>query len=128
MLSELYLSDWFEWARRHELPQAPGIYIIARGDMREIVYIGRTWGSGGLRDRIRSFHRSASTGQKGHAGGVTFHQKVGPAVDALFVRVHSPLAINPVDKIMRPYLDYAERRFIWEYVAQHGDLPPCNSE
>ena len=31
-------------------------------------------------------------------------------------------------KIMRPYIEYAERRLIWEHVSQHGDLPACNSE
>lgn len=128
MLSELYLSEWLEWSRRSELPQVPGIYIIGRGALPQIVYIGRTWGGGGLRDRVRAFNRSATTGQKGHAGGVTFNRVIGAVTDDLFVRVHAPVAINPIEKILRPYIDYAERRFIWEYVAQHGDLPPCNSE
>ena len=128
MLPELFLSEWLTWERRHELPDGSGIYLVGKGEPPRIVYIGRTWGLGGLRDRLRAFHRSATTGLKGHAGGVTFNRTIGPQTADLSVRVHVPLAINPVEKIVRPYLDYAERRFIWEYVAQHGELPICNSE
>lgn len=95
---------------------------------RSTVYIGRTWGAGGMRDRVRAFHRSATTGVKGHAGGVTFNRVYGAEVDKLHVRVHRPIAINPAEEILRPYIEYAERRLIWEYVERYGELPACNSE
>jgi len=85
-------------------------------------------GGGGVRDRIRAFHRSATTGQLGHAGGVTFHTKLGPDVGDLAVSVHLPIAINPDLAILRPYIEYAERRLIWEHVARLGALPECNSQ
>lgn len=128
MLQELFLSDWLAWDRRNELPNTSGIYVISTGEALSVIYIGRTWGAGGIRDRIRAFHRSATTGQKGHAGGVTYHSTLGPMVDDLCIRVHVPIAINPAEGIIRPYLDYAERRLIWEHVARFGQLPACNSE
>lgn len=125
MFTELHLSEAINWDKRGTLPSSSGVYVISKGDT---VYVGRTWGVGGLRERIRAFHRSATTGAKGHAGGVTFHEKFGPEVSNLKVKVHVPLAINPDKKIMRPYIEYAERRLIWEHVARTGELPPCNSE
>jgi len=117
-----------EWDRRGDTPELPGIYIIAKASVGDIVYIGRTWGAGGLRDRLRTFNRSATTGAKGHAGGVTYHNTIGADVSDLRVRVHQPIAINPDVAIIRPYIEYAERRLIWEFVERVGRLPLCNSE
>lgn len=128
MLNRLHLSDWLEWDRRGDTPELPGIYIIAKASVGDIVYIGRTWGAGGLRDRLRTFNRSATTGAKGHAGGVTYHNTIGADVSDLRVRVHQPIAINPDVAIIRPYIEYAERRLIWEFVERVGRLPLCNSE
>ena len=128
MLSALHLSPWQPWDDRHLLPECAGVYVIGKGDALQVVYVGRTWGKGGMRDRIRAFHRSATTGQKGHAGGVTYHGKFGPKVDQLKVRVHAPVAINPAQRVLRPYIEYAERRLIWEHVERHGELPACNTE
>lgn len=128
MLTDLHLSEWTPWSERHKQPDCAGVYVIGKGDVYGVIYIGRTWGSGGLRERLRAFNRSAVTGQKGHAGGLTYSQRFGPDVEDLSVRVHVPITINPDQKILRPYIEYAERRLIWEYVSQHGDLPACNSE
>jgi len=128
MLNTLHLSDWFEWDHRGDTPDLPGIYVIAKNSVGDIVYIGRTWGVGGLRDRLRAFNRSATTGVKGHAGGVTYHNTIGADVSDLRVRVHQPIAINPNFAIIRPYIEYAERRLIWEFVERVGRLPLCNSE
>ena len=38
--------------------------------------------------RLRTFHRSATTGNKGHAGGITYHGMFGPYVDDLSIQVH----------------------------------------
>jgi len=128
MLLNLHLSDWLPWAERRVAPDTPGVYLISRGRPGDVVYIGRTWGIGGLRDRLHAFHRSATTGLKGHAGGVTFHRVFGPPALDLFTCVHTTMAINPDPRILRPYIEYAERRLIWEHVEKHGDLPACNSE
>lgn len=125
---QIHLTDWLAWERRAEIADQPGVYVIAKESVGDIVYIGRTWGRNGLRDRLRQFHRSATTGIKGHAGGVTYHGVVGGEVDGLKVRVHVPVAINPSEDVLRPYIEYAERRLIWEFVERVGRLPLCNSE
>jgi hypothetical protein len=122
------LSEWLPWADRKNVPDTPGVYVIAKAKPGNTIYIGRTWAGGGLRERLSAFHRSATTGLKGHAGGVTFHRVFGPMTLDLFACVHQTVAINPDPRIMRPYIEYAERRLIWEYVEKHGDLPACNSE
>ena len=128
MLTTLYLSDWLNWDDRLDLPASSGIYIIAKGTETNVVYIGKTWGKGGLRKRISAFNRSATMGNSNHAGGVTYSQTFGNNVDDLSVRCHVPVAINPDPDILRPYIDYAERRLIWEHVERNGQLPVCNSE
>ena len=110
------------------MPQRAGIYVIAKGEPTNTVYIGRTWAAKGIRSRIRQFHRSASTGKKGHAGGVTFHGVFHGETSDLWVSVHLPVGIDQAGQILHPYISYAERRLIWEYVEVHGALPICNSE
>jgi hypothetical protein len=128
MFLNLHLTEWSSWDERRSIPATPGVYVIAKEKPGNVIYIGRTWGTGGLRDRLNDFHRSATTGLRGHAGGVTYHRVFGPTALDLFARVHVALAINPAEKILRPYIEYAERRLIWEHVEQHGELPACNSE
>ena len=124
----LHLTEPIEWADRSALPQQAGIYLISRGEPTNTVYIGRTWAAKGIRNRIRQFHRSASTGKKGHAGGVTFHGVFNGDTSGLWVSVHVPDGIDVTDHILHPYIAYAERRLIWEHVEVHGVLPVCNSE
>lgn len=115
------------WTQRTALPNEPGVYLITKGD--EIIYIGKTWGGEGLRGRISDFHRSATTGMKGHAGGVTFFGKFGPIDPAtISVAVHVPVVVRRDAEILNPYIQYVERRLIWEHVERHGRLPVCNSE
>ena len=125
---ELALSHPVAWTDRASLPDRAGVYLIARGEPGNTVYIGRTWGAKGIRHRIRTFHRSATTGQKGHAGGVTFHGVFDGDTTGLFVSVHLPDGIDPKPEILHPYIAYAERRLIWKHVEAHGGLPVCNSE
>ena len=125
---ELSLSNPISWGDRKTLPDRAGVYVIARGKPDNTIYIGRTWGAKGIRNRIRTFHRSAVTGLKGHAGGVTFHGVFSGDASDLFVSVHLPEGIDTKPEILRPYIAYAERRLIWEYVRLHGRLPVCNSE
>ncbi|WP_300012410.1 hypothetical protein [uncultured Roseobacter sp.] len=124
----LHLSEPVYWEERTGLPQQAGIYVIAKGDPSNTVYIGRTWGTKGIRGRIRQFNRSALTGQKGHAGGVTFHGLFDGDTTGLFVSVHLPNGIDLKPEILHPYIAYAERRLIWEHVEAHRGLPVCNSE
>lgn len=79
-------------------------------------------------DPIRAFHRSATTGKKEHAGGVTFHTKLDGDTNGLLVSTHLANGINSDPQILRPNISYAERGLIWEFVRDHGRLPRCNSE
>ena len=121
------LSVFLPWDRRGEYPDRPGLYAIARELPDNLIYVGLTMQSEGLRGRLRQFHRSATTGRLGHAGGVTYHKQFGPEVASLLVAVHLPYAINPDPKVMAPYIKFGERLLIWKHVARHGAMPACNS-
>ena len=122
----IHFTECLPWDRRDALPPEPGIYCIRKSG--DIVYYGKTWGEGGLRERIRDFNRSATTGRKGHAGGVTFHELFGNDVADLAVEVHVPRAVNRDPDVLYAYIQYVERRLIWEHVERHGLMPVCNSE
>jgi hypothetical protein len=124
----IHLSDWIAWSARESLPDDPGIYLIAKAAPGAVVYIGKTWGGDGLRGRIRGFNRSALTGLKGHAGGVTYHGRFGPVVGDLHIAVHVPIVVRRDPEILYAYVHYVERRLIWEHVERHGALPVCNAE
>jgi hypothetical protein len=125
---EIHLSEFLPWERRAQLPDTPGGYSIALRSAENVIYVGLTVQGPGLRGRLRQFHRSATTGQPGHAGGVTYYEKFGPDVSALLVAVHQPYAINNSPIVMRSYVQYAERCILWQYVARFGRLPECNIE
>ncbi len=110
------------------MPDTPGVYVIAKGNPDDKIYIGKTWGGDGLRGRLRAFHRSAKTGEKGHAGGVTYHNLYGATVDDLLIAYHSSRVIRDDLVILSSYILYVERALIWEHVELHGRLPACNSE
>lgn len=123
----IHLTQWTPWAERASLSADAGVYVIAKAG--EVVYVGKSWGAGGLRGRLADFHRSATTGQKGHAGGVTFFEKYGAInADEISVAVHVPIAVRREPEILYPYVQYVERRLIWEHVERHGHMPACNSE
>lgn len=128
MEAGIHLSDWLDWSDRISLPNCAGLYVISKGDRNNVVYVGRTWSAKGIRHRISAFHRSATTGNSGHAGGVTYNSVFGVDITDLFVRCHEPKTINPDPKILHPYIEYAERKLIWEHVEKFGELPVCNSQ
>jgi len=115
----IHLCELRPWAERAAISNEAGVYVIAKAG--EVVYIGKSWGNDGLRGRLATFNYSASTGQKGHAGGVTFFGKFGAIIaDEISVAVHVPIAIRREAEILYPYVQYAERRLIWEHVERHG--------
>lgn len=125
---DLQISEPICWSDRKELPELAGIYLIAKGEASNLIYMGRTWDRKGIRNRIRAFHRSATKGKKEHAGGGTFHTKLDGDTNGLLVSTHLADGINPDPQILRPYISYAERGLIWEFVRDHGRLLRCNSE
>ena len=127
MPMNIHLSPSMPWPERAALPNEPGVYVITKDG--DVTYIGRTWGFDGLRGRLGDFHRSATTGLKGHAGGVTFFGKFGPIDPTVIsVSVHVPVIVRREANVLNPYIQYVERRLIWEHVERHGQLPTCNSE
>lgn len=114
-----------DWERRSSLPDRPGVYLIARANAVDPIYIGETLGRGGLVSRMRQFHRSATTGKPGHAGGVTFHSLFGANVADLVLSAH--VAPSSEDKAkVAAFILFFERKLIWEYVLRNGRLPLCN--
>jgi hypothetical protein len=123
----IHWSEWTPWADRGKVPGDPGVHVISKSG--EIIYIGKTWGADGLRVRLAAFHRSASSGLKGHAGGLTFNGHFIVVDESqLAVRVHVPIIVRRDAEVLYPYVQYVERRLIWEHVEKFGRLPACNSE
>lgn len=114
------------WDRRGEVPKSPGIYAISKGTPENLIYVGLTQQTGGLRGRLGQFHRSATTGMHNHAGGVTYHKLFGPEVSGLIFTVHLAEIpkTSPLD--LSDYLRTAERSAIWQHIARHGRPPACN--
>ena len=90
----LHLTDWISWDQRSDLPSSPGVYLIAKERPGKIIYIGRTWGDGGLRKRVGQFNRAAMDRISNHSGGRTYHKNYGSQVDDLFVCSHIPKVIT----------------------------------
>lgn len=124
---EISFSDWLVWASRGELPKSPGVYVINKASAGGVIYIGLTAGKGGLRGRLRKFHRSATKGMKGHAGGLTFFRVFAGDVSDLSVRVHAVEQFVHDPKFMSAYVANIERRLLWEHIEEHRRLPVCNS-
>lgn len=123
-MGDIQLSEFLPWERRGDHPKLPGVYAIAKGQSDNLVYIGLTMS---LRRRLHQFHRSATTGQGNHAGGVTYNKRFGPDVSALLVAVHLPSAINASATVVGAYVQHAERLLILQHVERRGALPACNT-
>jgi len=95
-----------------KLPTSPGIYVIDKASAGGVVYIGLTAGKGGLRGRLRQFHRSASTGIRGHAGGLTYFRAFAGDVNGLSVRVHVVERFDYDPMLMSAYVAHIERRLL----------------
>lgn len=125
---ELSLSSPIRWSDRSKLPNLAGVYLIAKDDPENLIYIGRTWGNGGIRKRIAAFNRSATSGLKGHAGGVTFNGIFGVPSEDLWVSTHVNEQLQDDPTLLHPYVAFAERLLIWNFVKENRRLPKCNSE
>jgi len=93
-----------------------------------IFYIGETHGrSATLRKRLRSFYKSGSTGNLGHAGGLTYFKlDFDPDFDNVYFAV-LPCGIEN-HEVGTAWICFKERELIWNYADKHGRLPACNSE
>ena len=114
------------WHRRGEAPKSPGIYAISKGTPENLIYVGLTQQTHGLRGRLRQFHRSATSGANNHAGGVTYNRLFGPEVSDLIFTVHLAEIPTTSPQDLSDYLRTAERSAIWQHIVRHGRPPACN--
>lgn len=92
---------------------------------QHIVYIGETCGSM-LRKRWRQFNRAAFDGLFGHSGGITYRRVFNDQGTALYV------AAFPIINVGEPhhsnFIQYAERKLLWQFVQRWNVAPQCNSK
>lgn len=108
----LHFLPYITWNQRGEAPKSPGIYVISKATPENLIYVGLTQQTDGLRGRLRQFHRSATTGMHNHAGGVTYHRLFGAEVSDLI------FTIRRVEDVIAP--SRALREALTELIA-HTD-------
>jgi hypothetical protein len=37
----IHISDWLDWQSRDRMPTDPGVYMIAKGQKDEVIYVGK---------------------------------------------------------------------------------------
>ena len=95
-LPRLRLTSWVPWERRTELPRhrIPGIYALLKTDRdpqggaadpsdERVIYIGETGRP--LVERWGEFQHAVRTGRGRHAGGNTYHRRIGGNLNGLYV-------------------------------------------
>lgn len=114
-----------------------GLYIIARFEekpsgvahpnVQELIYIGETHGkSQSIRKRLQKFFQASKVGGKfhKHSGGNRFNRTIGDDLTNIYAAIFSPNIED--DRFLTPFILYAERKLIWDYVVKWGDTPLCN--
>ena len=138
-IPDIVFSEWYAWNEVKKIPNGnhQGLYIIAQfpskpegiaqPDTKEILYIGETHGkSGNIHKRLNTFFKAAQKGQMihKHSGGNRFNRVVGCDVTNIYAAGFAPILEN--EEFLNPFIFYAERKLIWEYVAKWGNMPRCN--
>ena len=104
-----------------------GVYVISKGDLDNIVYIGETTAkTGGLRKRMTNFYRATQDGVSKHSGGRTYNKLFGTDVSDLTVRYHTANSQMDNLEVLCAYIKLAERALIWRFVEEHRRIPVCN--
>jgi len=78
-----------------------------------------------LRERLNQFERSATKGVEGHSEGETYYKKYGGIQPNLYV---ATLPIDVKSICDEAYIKHLERKFLWEYCQQNGNLPEINKD
>jgi hypothetical protein len=132
-------TDWTSWSERDKLAsieKSPGVYLLAVFSKQSlvknstpknenVVYIGETCAQT-LKTRLKHFEKSATTGKPAHAGGVTFHSRMGGDLSNLYVAVQAHGERGNVKNAA--YIRFVERYAIWEYTQIFGKFPKCNKK
>lgn len=137
MDESIEFTPWIAWVDRDFLKGAndKGVYLLAHFPEgpptgpasslnANLVYIGETHGQT-LLIRWRQFARSANTGERGHAGGITYHDTFGQIQENLYVACYSPPQMdNPRCRTF--FIRYTEAYLVWRYVTEHEPDGLCN--
>lgn len=136
---EIIFSEWHAWDDVKSIPHGnrPGLYIIARFEKkpsgaaqahtREILYIGETHGkSQSISKRLQKFFKASQVGEMiyKHSGGNRFNRVMGNDLSNMYAAGFAPVLED--ERFLNPFIFYAERRLIWEYIAKWGTIPACN--
>ena len=148
-IPEISFSNWMKWFERStsKCINNPGVYILAHFNkeppvektnlVQEVIYIGITGrytrnskesSKPTLKKRLDTFNEVALKKTKNnHAGGKEYRKKFpNKNGDDLYVAVF-PVEI-PNKILLSTYIQFIERKLIYEYVNSWTDLPACNSE
>lgn len=136
---DIVFSEWYAWDDIKSIPNGnrQGLYIIARFDKKpegianhnanEILYIGETHGkSQSIHKRLSKFFKAARVGDMihKHSGGNRFNRVVGSDLANMYAAGFAPKFEK--EEFLNPFIFYAERKLLWEYVAKWGNTPCCN--
>ena len=140
-------SKWFKWEQRNSIKNIsfPGIYVIARSKenlsdkklklIKEIIYIGMTNSKGGLKQRLKQFNNTITTGKKGHGGADRIKYKFRDhknLIPCLYVSVFQK-SINTKNPSPEDYIKMGEiaaleyDAFAW-YLKKFHKLPKFNDK
>lgn len=141
--------QWVPWKKRDRIKgiDRKGAYILAsfrrkpqktvalEGLLEEVVYVGEVHGNTkDLKKRLNEFERSASSGKKGHAGGLTFRRKrrrEGLSLKKLYlIAFPAPEKFNGEFNLIQQQLfaRLIEREILWAYGVTHNHRPICNKD
>tara|TARA_Y100000590_G_scaffold470277_1_gene663273 strand:+ start:2012 stop:2326 length:315 start_codon:yes stop_codon:yes gene_type:complete len=99
----------------------------ANPNVKEILYIGETHGkSQSIHKRLTTFFKAARVGNKiyKHSGGNRFNRELSGNLNNIYAASFAPLIED--ERYLNPFIFYAERKLILEYVVNHSKLPLCN--
>lgn len=136
---DIIFSEWYAWDDVKSIPNGncPGLYIVARFEQKpdgaaqphaqEVLYIGETHGkSQSIIKRLQKFFKASQVGEMihKHSGGNRFNRTLGGDLTNLYAAGFSPKIEE--EKFLNPYIFYAERKLLWEYMMKWGCIPVCN--
>ena len=59
-----------------------------------------------------------------HSGGNRFNRELGSDLTNIYAAGFIPVIEDK--KFLNPFIFYAERKLIWEYIVKWGVIPICN--
>ncbi len=144
-IPKLKFSIWYPWKNRSEFPsvKCPGVYIIAislmelqdkKPSFSDVNYAGMTVSKGGLEQRWRSFDQAITNGKKGHSGGITVFEKLGPYrewkkelfVSACTIKADFQEKTSEKNLIIKGMVAYLEYKTLAEVFKETGEIPKFN--